>query len=182
MMTREEALELVKSNVSNANLIKHMLAVEAVMGRLARRLGGDEQTWTLAGLLHDLDYDFTSKDPAKHGLLTAEMLSSKDLPSEVLYAIKCHANHCEPVSQMDRALIATDPLTGLIVAAALMHPTKKLSNVDKGFVLNRFKEKGFAKGANREQIKTCSSFGLELEEFLGIGLEAMTGIASELGL
>lgn len=161
MMTREEALELVKSNVSNANLIKHMLAVEAVMAGLAKRLGGDELVWTLAGLLHDLDYDFTAKDPSRHGHLTAEMLKSKDLPPEVLYAIKCHANHCEPNSQMDRALVATDPLTGLIVAAALMHPTKKLRNVDLGFVLNRFKEKGFAKGANRDQMKTCSSFGLE---------------------
>jgi len=182
MMTRQEAFELVKAGVSNSNLVKHMLAVEAVMGKLADRLGGNEETWTLAGLLHDLDYDFTAKDPSRHGHLTVEMLASKDVPLEVLHAIKCHANHCEPSSDMDRALVATDPLTGLIVAAALMHPTKTLRSVDAGFVLNRFKEKGFARGANREQIKTCSSVGLELEEFVAIGLEAMTGIDKELGL
>jgi len=182
MMTRQEALELVKTNVSNANLIKHMFAVEAVMGVLAKRLGENEETWRLAGLLHDLDYDFTAKDPARHGHLTAEMLASKDLPAEILYSIKCHASHCEPVSNMDRAIVAADPLTGLIVAATLMHPTKKLRNVDATFVLNRFKEKGFARGANREQTKTCSSIGLELEEFVAIGLEAMTGIDTELGL
>ena len=182
MMTRKEALELTKSNVSNANLIKHMLAVEAVMKKLAERLGENENVWTLAGLLHDLDYDFTAKDPARHGHLTVEMLASSDLPPEVLYAIKCHANHCAPVSNLDRALVAADPVTGLIVAAALMHPAKKLSNVDAGFLLNRFKEKGFARGANRDQIKTCASIGLDLEDFLSISLEAMKEIAEELGL
>jgi hypothetical protein len=181
-MTREEALELVKSNVSSANLIKHMLAVEAVMRKLSKRLGEDEEKWTLAGLLHDLDYDYTSKDPAKHGLLTVEMLSDKGLAPDILQAIKCHANHCEPVSVMERAIIAADPVTGLIVASALMHPTKKLRNVDAAFVLNRFKEKGFARGANREQIKTCSSVGLELEEFIALSLEAMSEIDTELGL
>ncbi len=181
-MTREEALELVKANVSSPNLIKHMLAVEAVMKSLARHLGEQEETWTLTGLLHDLDYDFTSKDPAKHGLLSVEMLSGKNLPPEVLQAIKCHAGHCEPASVMDRALVATDPITGLIVASALMHPTKKLRNVDAAFVMNRFKEKGFARGANREQIKTCNSIGLELDEFVSLSLAAMTEIDSELGL
>lgn len=182
MMTRGEAFELVRANVSSANLIKHMLAVEAVMKKLANRLGEDEQMWTLAGLLHDLDYDSTAKDPARHGLLTVEMLSEKDLPSEILHAIQCHAGHREPASSMDRALVATDPLTGLIVAAALMHPTKKLRNVEPGFVMNRFREKGFAKGANRDQIRACSSIGLELEEFIAVGLEAMSDIDKELGL
>ncbi len=182
MMTRNEALELVRANVSNANLVKHMLAVEAVMGKLAARLGEDEQIWTLAGLLHDLDYDSTAKDPARHGLLTAEMLSEKDLPASVAQAVKCHAGHCQPASALDKALVAADPLTGLIVAAALMHPTKKLPNVEAGFVMNRFREKGFARGANREQIRSCSSLGLELEEFVSLGLEAMSEIHEELGL
>jgi putative nucleotidyltransferase with HDIG domain len=182
MMTRDEALELVMASVSNANLVKHMLAVEAVMKKLAARLGEDEQTWTLAGLLHDLDYDSTAKNPSRHGLLTAEMLSGKDLPPSVTQAIQCHAGHCEPTSMMDKALVATDPLTGLIVAAALMHPTKKLSNVEAGFVMNRFREKGFARGANRDQIQSCDSLGLELEEFVALGLEAMSEIDSELGL
>jgi len=181
-MTRKEALELVKSHVSNTNLIKHMLAVEAVMKKLAVRLGGDVEQWTLAGLLHDLDYDYTAKDPARHGLLTVEMLSDKGLAPEVLKAIKSHVNQSEAVSVMDKAIIAADPVTGLIVASALMHPTKKLRSVDTAFVMNRFKEKGFARGANREQIKTCSSVGLELEEFIALSLEAMSEIDAELGL
>jgi len=181
-MTREEALNLVKTKVSSPNLVKHMLAVEAVMKKLAERLGEDVAKWALTGLLHDLDYDFTSKDPGRHGLLTVEMLSDKNLDEEILVAIKCHAGHCEAASMMERALVATDPVTGLIVASALMHPTKKLRNVDAVFVLNRFKEKGVARGANREQMKTCSSIGLELEEFVSISLEAMSCIDSELGL
>ena len=83
---------------------------------------------------------------------------------------------------MDKALFAVDPLTGLIVAAALMHPTKKLENVDTQFVLNRFKEKRFAAGANRENIETCESLGLSLEDFISISLKAMTDISDELGL
>jgi hypothetical protein len=181
-MTREEALDLVKSHVSSSNLIKHMLAVEAVMKKLAGRLGGDVEQWTLAGLLHDLDYDYTSKDTAKHGLLTVEMLSDKGLAPEILRAIKCHVSQCEAVSAMEKAIIAADPVTGLIVASALMHPTKKLRNVDTAFVMNRFKEKGFARGANREQIRTCGSVGLELEELIALSLEAMSEIDTELGL
>ncbi|MBN1503528.1 MAG: HDIG domain-containing protein [Candidatus Eisenbacteria bacterium] len=181
-MTRQEALDLVNSHVSSSNLVKHMLAVEAVMKKLARRLGGDEEQWGLAGLVHDLDYDYTSKDPARHGLMAVEMLSDKGLPAEVLRAIRSHVNHAEAVSAMDKAIIAADPVTGLIVASALMHPTKKLRNVDLSFVLNRFKEKSFARGANREQIKTCSTLGLELEEFLALSLEAMSEIDAELGL
>jgi putative nucleotidyltransferase with HDIG domain len=181
-MTREEAFELVKSHVSSANLIKHMLAVEAVMKKLAGRLGGDADQWALAGLLHDLDYDYTSKDTARHGLLTVEMLSDKGLSPEILKTIKCHVSQCEAVSVMEKAIIAADPVTGLIVASALMHPSKRLRNVDPAFVLNRFKEKGFARGANREQIKTCSSVGLELDEFIALSLEAMSEIDAELGL
>ncbi len=181
-MTREEALTLVKSHVSNANLIKHMLAVEAVMRKLAGRLGGDAEQWALAGLLHDLDYDYTSKDPARHGLLTVEMLSDKGLAPEILSTIKSHVEQAAASTVMERAIIAADPVTGLIVASALMHPTKKLRNVDTAFVMNRFKEKGFARGANREQIRTCASVGLELEEFISLSLEAMSGIDAELGL
>ncbi|MFH0777416.1 MAG: HDIG domain-containing metalloprotein [Candidatus Eisenbacteria bacterium] len=181
-MNRDEALQLIKSNVSSPNLIKHMLAVEAVMRKLAEKLGEDSERWALTGLLHDLDYDFTAKDPSRHGHVTVELLSSKNLPPEVPQAILCHAGHCEPLSAMDRALVAVDPLTGLVVAGALMHPTKKLASVDAEFLMNRFREKGFARGANREQIRTCSSLGLELGEFMRVGLEAMSEVSDSLGL
>lgn len=183
-MTREEALELVKQNVKNKNLIKHMIAAEVVMAKLARRLGGDPEKWGLAGLLHDIDYDETAKDPQRHSILGAEMLEKAGVDPEIVYAVKVHneAHGLPRISMMDKALYAVDPLTGLIVAAALIHPEKKLSAIDTQFVLNRFKESGFARGANREQIKACSELGLSLDEFVALGLEAMQEAADQLGL
>ena len=183
-MEREEALGLVKQEVKNKNLIKHMLAVEAVMRRLAAELGQDEELWALAGLLHDLDYDKTVDRPEQHGLLGAEILEEMGLPEELVRAVKAHnpALGVARESLMDKALFAADPVTGLLVAAALVHPQKKLAAVDLDFVLNRFKEKSFARGANREQIESCSELDLSLEQFLALSLEAMQAAAADLGL
>jgi len=111
-------------------------------------------------------------------------LKDDNLPEDVIEAIKAHNEiHQLPrETLLAKALYAVDPLTGLIVAAALIHPEKKLAPLDVNFILNRFKEKSFARGANREQIKTCEEFGLSLEEFINIGLEAMKSISDELGL
>ncbi|MBN1779956.1 HDIG domain-containing protein [bacterium] len=181
-MMRDEAFNLVKQHVSNKNLIKHMLATEAVMGSLARHLGENETEWKLAGLLHDLDYDKTVDHFERHGLLTAELLSSHDISEAVIQAIKSHPGHFPRESAMDKALYAADPVTGLIVAAALMHPSKKLKNVDVTFVERRFQEKRFAAGADRDQIRSCETLGLGLSEFIALSLRAMQEIDGELGL
>jgi putative nucleotidyltransferase with HDIG domain len=181
MLSRDDALHLVKQHVDNKNLIKHMLAVEAVMRRLARRFGEDENVWELAGLLHDLDYSETVDDFDHHGFRTVELLSDCDLPPDVLQAIKAHTGHVTCNSRMDRALYAVDPLTGLIVAAVLMHPQKKLAALDVDFILRRFKEKRFAAGADRDQIRSCSELGMELDEFIQAGLDGMCDVAGELG-
>lgn len=181
-MKRDEAFALVKKHATNKNLIKHMLATEAVMKRLAQRLDQDEEQWALSGLLHDLDYDVTANDFARHGLITAEILESEDVQESVIHAIKSHPGHFPRESLMDKALYAADPVTGLIVAAALMHPTKKLENVDVDFIQRRFKEKRFAAGADRDQIQSCETLNISLDEFLALSLEAMQGVASDLGL
>jgi putative nucleotidyltransferase with HDIG domain len=181
-MTREEALNLVQSKVKGKNLIKHMLAVEAIMKRMAEHFNEDKEMWALTGLLHDLDYDETVNNFDQHSLLTCEWLKDYNLDERILYAIKSHPKRVEPQSKMDWALFAADPTSGLIVAAALMHPTKKLKNVTLEFVLNRFKEKRFAAGANREDIKACEKIGLSLEEFISLALEGMQSIDEELGL
>ncbi|MGB9597313.1 MAG: HDIG domain-containing metalloprotein [Candidatus Poribacteria bacterium] len=182
-MTRQEALELMRSKLKNKNLQKHTIATEACMRFLARHFNEDEELWGLAGLLHDLDYEETTKDAEKHGLVSAELLEDMGgIDERIIYAVKAHAEHVEPKSIMDKAIFAVDPLTGLIVAATLMHPTKKLSNVDTKFVMNRFKEKSFAAGANRDNIKTCEGIGLLLEEFITICLKAMQSVSDELGL
>ena len=182
MLSRDDALKLVKQHVSNRNLIKHMIAVEAVMRVLARHFKQDEEVWGLAGLLHDLDYAETVDDFERHGFRTAEILSEEDLPEEILNAIRSHPGHLPRETLIENALYAVDPLTGLIVAAALMHPEKKLAALDVDFVLRRFKEKRFAAGADRDQIRSSSEFGLELEEFLDLGLKGMCQVADELGL
>lgn len=181
-MTREEAFKLVKSKVKNKNLVKHMLATEACMQALANHFDEDEELWRLTGLLHDLDYDQTAKDADKHGMIAADMLAEMGVNDQMVYAVRAHAGHVETKSKMDKALYAVDPLTGLIVAATLMHPTKKLKNVDIEFVLKRFKEKRFAAGADRDTIKTCDSLGLSLGEFISISLKAMQEVSDDLGL
>jgi len=181
MMGRAEALDLVRTHVQNRNLQKHMLAVEAVMCAAARHFKTDEVLWGLAGLLHDLDYDETMNDFPRHGFRTAEILRDRDVPEEALHAIKSHPGHVARDSMMDKVLYAADPVTGLIVAAALMHPEKKLEAIDVEFLERRFREKRFAAGANREQIQTCESFGLPLRDFLGLSLKAMQSVHGELG-
>ena len=184
-MDRQQALQLVRERVQNENLVNHMLAAEAIMGALARRLGGDEQRWRLAGLLHDLDVEETAETMERHGNLTVQWLREAGFADEaVLQAIRAHnsANGSAVTCQMDRALFACDCLTGLVTAAALIRPEKKLAPVELKSLRKRFKEPSFAKGARREDIMTCSELDLELDEFLALGLDAMKEVADELGL
>ena len=182
MISREEALKLVEENIKKKNLVKHVLAVEAIMRDLAVRFGEDPELWGIAGLLHDLDYEKTADAPEKHAFLTVEMLKEEDVPESVLHAILAHAGHADRESNMDKAIYCVDPVTGLIVASALMHPSKSLAGMDAAFVRKRFKEKRFAAGANREAIASCSELGLDLQDFIEISLDAMRKISNELGL
>ena len=183
-MTREIALNHVKENIKNKNLLKHMLATEAIMERLAKKFDEDKERWGVAGLVHDIDYDETADDPNRHSIVGSDMLKELGYDDEITYAVKVHndAHGLERKSLMDKALYCTDPLTGLIVAAALISPDKKLDKIAEEFIIRRFDEKTFAKGANRDQIKACSDLGLELEEFVSIGLHSMRSISKELGL
>ncbi|HEY3374985.1 MAG TPA: HD domain-containing protein [Candidatus Aquicultor sp.] len=181
-MNRDTALALVKQNVKNKNLIKHMLATEAIMRALAEHFKEDVDEWGLAGLLHDLDYDETFDRPDVHGLRTAGMLEDTDVAPEVTHAILAHAVKVPIESLMDKTLYATDPLTGFLVACALMTSDKKMASTTVDFALRRFKEKAFAKGASREQMASCESFGFTLDEFIGLGIQAMTAAAGDIGL
>lgn len=181
-MTKEEAIKLLGERLKNTNLFKHCLATEACLRELAKKFGEDEEIWALAGLLHDIDYEETNADPTRHGLVGADFLTTMSLPPEIIQAVKVHSGHLPAVSKLDWALFAADPLTGLIVASALMHPDKRLKSLDADFILRRFKEKRFAAGANREQINASKNLGLELNEFIGICLKGMQDIADKLGL
>jgi len=183
-MTREEALKLVKEKIKNPNLVKHCLAVEACMRALARRFNKDEDNWGLAGLLHDIDYEETKDDPNRHSILGAEMLEDLGLSLEIIQAVKAHneMHGIVPETLMAKSLFCVDPLTGLIVAATLVLPSKKITDLTVENVLNRYKETAFARGANREIIAKCSDIGLSLEQFVDICLRAMQSIIVDLGL
>jgi uncharacterized protein len=183
-MNRKEALESVKENVTNRNLVKHMMAVEAVMRALARRLGENEEEWGLAGLLHDIDIELTAGDASAHSRLGADLVREMGASDAMTEAVLCHnpAHGIPCKTRLAKALYCADPLTGLITAAVLVLPEKKLAKLEAGSVVRRYKEKGFAAGAKREQIAACSELGLELAEFADIGLKAMQSIAPELGL
>jgi len=183
-MDRQEALESVEANVENQNLIKHMLATEAIMRALARRLGEDEEMWGITGLLHDIDVELTEGDMNAHSQLGADLVREMGASEEMAYAILCHneAHGVPAETQLDKALFCADPLTGLITAGALVLPDKKLANLKPKSVKKRFKEKSFAAGANREQIAKCSELGIELDDFIELGVAAMQEVAPSLGL
>jgi len=182
MIDRPTALALMESKIDNKNLRKHILAVEAAMIRLAEELGEDNNLWGLTGLLHDLDYSQTVDHPDKHTFITEEWLAEYDLPGEMIYAIRCHPGHAPCHSRLDWALYAADPATGFIVACALMHPSKKLANIDSEFMLRRFKEKRFAAGACRSAMAASSNLSLELDRFLVLVRDGMLTIVDKLEL
>jgi putative nucleotidyltransferase with HDIG domain len=181
---REQALIELKGRLSNENMIKHSLAVEAIMKELAEYFKEDIENWALAGLLHDIDYDKTKNDLSKHSILGAEILDNLEVDGSVVYAVKAHnsIHGIKRKRKMDKALYAADPVSGLITAAVLITKNKKLRDIDEEFVMKRFKEKGFARGANREQIKECEELGFKLVDFIKLSLDAMKKISDDLGL
>lgn len=183
-MNREEALKLVKENIKNKNLVKHCLAVEACMRGLASHFKEDEEIWGLSGLLHDIDYEETKEDAHQHSVVGAQMLKDLGLPQNIVDAVRTHNEmHWEaPETKMAKSLFCVDPLTGLMVASTLVLPSKKISEVTVENVLNRFKERAFARGATREVIAKCSDINLNLEEFVKISLKAMQEISGDIGL
>lgn len=195
-MTRNEAYKTLVEFIKNQNLIKHHLACEVTMKALYRYLrtknpngsscaNATEETWGIVGLLHDADYELTKDNVEKHGIVIKEKTGDA-LPEDVWHAIASHngdRNGVIPQNQMDWSIYCCDELTGLIVAAALVHPDRKLASLSVDFIMNRFKEKTFAKGADREMIKKCEEkLNIPLNEFIDISLKAMQTINKELGL
>lgn len=183
-MTRDRALALLEEHLKNRNLVKHSLACEVIMRRLAEELGEDPEEWAMAGLLHDIDYELTKENPKEHGLLGARLLEEAGFPERVIAAVRAHNEMTgyQPVERIEKALWVVDPTSGFIVACVLVHPERSIRKVDVPFLLARFREKSFARGANRKQIQSCEAIGLSLEAFLGIALSAMQEEAGALGL
>lgn len=195
MITREEALKFLNEKIENKNIVKHMLATESLMNgiydflaaRGEKDLGGTREEWLIAGLLHDGDYS-DEVPMEKQGVLVTDWLreAGHEIPENVAYAMAAHNydnTGSTPKTLMDWAITIGDSLTGLIVAATLVLPSRKLADLTVDNVLNRFKEKSFARGTRREQIAMCEEkLDIPLAEFVEIGLKAMREISGQLGL
>lgn len=183
-LTRAAVWDEVEARVANANLRRHMLATEAIMRALAVRLGEDVEEWGLAGLAHDLDAEQTEDDFGRHGLVAAEVLAGLGAPETLTRAVAAHnaATGVAAASRLEVALVAADQLSGLVTAAALIRPDRQLAGVTPKSLRKRYREGAFARGVDRSAIARCAELGLDLEEFLALGLAAMQGIAADLGL
>lgn len=182
---RDEALALVHKYLKNENLVKHSLASEVVLKAIAGRLGEDVEMWGLAGLLHDLDTEL-EPDLATHTTATVRILKEAGVDPVIIEAIRLHNLEPYPgeerTTSLQHALAAGETITGLIIASALVRPDKQLGSVKVKSVRKRYKEKAFARGANREIIAECEVIGIPLAEFCELSLAAMQEISSELGL
>jgi len=183
-MNREAALIIVHQYVKNENLIRHMLAVEAAMRFYAEKYNQDVELWGITGLLHDFDWEI-HPTMEEHPLAGEPILRENNVPEEVIHAILSHADHTGIPREtlMEKALYACDEVTGLIIAVALVRPSKSLYDLKLKSVKKKWKDRSFAAGANREEIeKGAEEFGIPLWEHVENVISAMRKIAPELGL
>lgn len=182
--TREEAMELLKEFNKSESLIKHALAVEAVMRYIARKRGQEEEKWGIVGLVHDLDYE---QYPDQHCTKTEEILRDREWPEEYIRAVVSHGwgicSDVKPESDLEKTLYAVDELTGLVVTTALIRPSKSILDVKAKSVKKKWKDKRFAAGVDRSIIeKGAEMLGVELGELITDTIMGMREVAEEIGL
>jgi putative nucleotidyltransferase with HDIG domain len=188
MVERDSAIKLLEENVSNKNLIKHNLAAGALMVSLADYFGAPDKKdlWELSGLLHDVDWEKTSECPEEHGKVGEEIIRKAGFPEAVAIAVRRHnfmSGVEAPETLMEKALYYCEEITGLVVAAALVLPSKKLIDVTSETVLKRFKEKAFARGVNRELLLSAPEhLEITLEKMAELAVRSMQNIHEDLGL
>lgn len=183
-LDRNQAWGLLCEYTQSESLRKHMLAVEACMRAYARKFGQDENKWGITGLLHDFDYE-KYPTPAEHPFVGNKILEERGYPEDVRRAILSHADYSgvKHESQMEKTLYACDEIAGFITASALVKPNKSLAEVEAKSVRKKMKDKAFARSVNRDDIiNGAADLGVDLEEHIAFCIEAMKGIAGELGL
>lgn len=183
-MDRDAALALLRQHVSSESLIRHALTVEAVMRYFAAHYGGDADYWGIVGLLHDIDFE---RYPDQHCRMVRALLEPHGYPEEVLRAIESHGfgimNDVEPQHVMEKALYATDELTGLIAATALMRPSRSVLSLEVSSVKKKWKQKGFAAGVDRQLIeKGAEMLGMDIDTLISHTILGMRTAAEAIGL
>jgi putative nucleotidyltransferase with HDIG domain len=185
--TREEALELLRKHNNDESHIKHALAVEGTMRHFARKLGGDEDLWGVVGILHDIDWEKTMSEPSRHCNLAPELLREAGIGEDIIHAVQSHGygicSDVEPKNDMEKVLFAVDELTGLVITAGLVRPSRSLSDLEVKSVKKKWKDKTFARGVNREIIqKGAEMMGMPLEAVIENTILGMRPIEKEIGL
>jgi putative nucleotidyltransferase with HDIG domain len=184
MMNRASAWDLLCEFTPSESLRLLLLAVEACMRAYARKFGEDEDKWGITGLLHDFDYE-KYPTPQEHPFVGSKILEERGYPEEVRRAILSHADYSgvKRESKMEKTLYACDELAGFITATALVKPGKSLAEVEAKSVRKKMKDKAFARSVNRDDIiNGAADLGIDLEEHIAFCIEAMKGIAGDLGL
>src|SRR5690349_16769711 len=184
VMDRKQAWNLLCEYTQSESLRKHMLAVEACMRAYARKFGEDEDKWGIVGLLHVLDYE-KYPTPAEPPVVGSKILEERGYPEEMRRAILSHADYSgvKRESRMEKTLYACDEIAGFITASALVKPNKSLAEVEAKSVRKKMKDKAFARSVNRDDIiNGARELGVDLDEHIAFCIEAMKGIAGELGL
>ncbi len=183
-MTRDQALELLRSYLTAPHLVRHSLAVEAAVRGYAPRYGGDPEHWGLAGLLHDFDYEI-HPTADEHPAAGRPILEANGVPEDVIYAIQSHADYLNlPRSHpLDKVLYAVDELCGFVMAVAMVKPSRSLDEVDVRSVKKKLKDKAFARSVSREDIaRGAEELGVPLDEHIANVIEYLKPVAPELGL
>ncbi|HEX2953925.1 MAG TPA: HDIG domain-containing protein [Bacillota bacterium] len=184
IFNREEAWKLLTTYNQNEGLIKHALAVEAVMRHFARLFGEDEEKWGIVGLLHDLDYE---RYPNEHCIKVRELMTAEGWPELYIHAIQSHGwGICcdvEPIHRMEKVLYTIDELTGLIAAAVLVRPSKSILDLELKSVKKKWKDKAFAAGVSREIIESgAQKLDMPLDEVITQTIAGMKEVAESIGL
>jgi putative nucleotidyltransferase with HDIG domain len=183
-VNRDVAWSILTEFTKGDSLRKHARAVEASMRAYAARFGEDPQRWGIAGMLHDFDYEMHPRAP-HHPMKGAEILTARGVPPDVVYAILAHADYSgmPRVSRLDRALYACDELTGFVHACALVRPGKVVTGLEPASVRKKLKDKAFARTVNRDDVyRGATELGVELDAHIAFVVDALAGVAPEIGL
>ena len=183
-MHRDRAWEILNEFAEEERTKKHGMAVEAVMKAYARKHQADEEKWGIVGLLHDFDWEIHPTEDL-HPMEGSKLLAARGVPEDIRYAILCHAPFLglEYTSEMDKAIYASDEMSGFVIACTLVRPDKSLSSLKTSSVRKKMKQASFAKGVKREDLtESAEHFGVDLDEHILFVAEALKPIAAELGV
>jgi hypothetical protein len=184
MISRDEALILMEKYLRTNKSLRFSFAVESILKKIANKLDEDEDLWGLVGLLHNIDYEYTSQEREKRGTLSIQILDGL-IQDQGIDAIKANnyinTDHL-PTTPLDKSLISAESVTCLIFATINLTPDKKLKSVDLNFLYEKFQDQSFAPNCNRSKIKICSDIGIEVKEFLNMSLETIKEISDLLEL